>query len=98
MNEKDMVNDYLSALNASLSEYGSVISQCDNEHLRQTIQGLRNTDEQRQYNLYLYAKQKGYYQPAAAAQVQEIQQVKNQLSGSQQPQQTVQNYEPPQMQ
>ncbi|WP_270179002.1 spore coat protein [Alkalihalobacillus sp. CinArs1] len=83
MNEKDMVNDYLSALNGSLINYGSVISQCDNEQLRQTLQQIRNTDEQRQYNLYHYAKQKGYYQPAAPAQMQEVQHVKNQLNGQQ---------------
>lgn len=80
MNEKDMVNDYLSVLNSSLSSYGNVISQADNQQLRQALQQIRNTDEQRQYNLYQYAKQKGYYQPAAAAQQNEIQQVKNQLS------------------
>ncbi|MGA9289368.1 MAG: spore coat protein [Anaerobacillus sp.] len=86
MNEKDMVNDYLSVLNSSLSNYGSVISQADNQQLRQVLQQIRNTDEQRQYNLYQYAKQKGYYQPAAPAQVNEIQQVKNQLSAPQQSQ------------
>ncbi|MCA0985727.1 spore coat protein [Guptibacillus algicola] len=87
MNEKDMVNDYLSALNGSLSEYGSVISQCDNQQLRQALQQIRNTDEQRQYSLYQYAKQKGYYQPAEPADMQEVQNVKNQLNGPQQPQQ-----------
>lgn len=80
MNEKDMVNDYLSVLNSSLSSYGNVISQADNQQLRQALQQIRNTDEQRQYTLYQYAKQKGYYQPAAAAQPNEIQQVKSQLS------------------
>ncbi|WP_347549899.1 spore coat protein [Pseudalkalibacillus hwajinpoensis] len=91
MNEKDMVNDYLSVLNSSLSNYGSVISQADNQQLRQALQQIRNSDEQRQYTLYQYAKQKGYYQPAAAAQMNEIQQVKSQLSS--QPQ----NNQPPQV-
>lgn len=93
MNEKDMVNDYLSVLNSSLSNYGSVISQADNQQLRQALQQIRNTDEQRQYSLYQYAKQKGYYQPAAPAQMNEIQQVKNQLSGAQ----SQQNNQPPQI-
>ncbi|MDO6655438.1 spore coat protein [Anaerobacillus sp. 1_MG-2023] len=93
MNEKDMVNDYLSVLNSSLSNYGSVISQADNPQLRQALQQIRNTDEQRQYNLYQYAKQKGYYQPAAPAQTNEIQQVKNQLTAPQQQQ----NNQPPQV-
>ncbi|MBN8207931.1 spore coat protein [Bacillus sp. NTK071] len=91
MNEKDMVNDYLSVLNSSLSGYGNVISQADNQQLREALQQIRNTDEQRQYNLYQYAKQKGYYQPAAAAQANEIQEVKNQLSA-----QPSQDNKPPQ--
>ncbi|MBM7647736.1 spore coat protein CotF [Bacillus ectoiniformans] len=77
--EKEMVNDYLSSLNASLSGYGSIISQTDNEQLRQALIQMRNADEARQKRLYDFASQQGYYQPAAAAQMQEIQQVKASL-------------------
>ena len=41
MQEKEMISDYLAGLNASLSGYGSIISQCENEELRSTIQLMR---------------------------------------------------------
>ncbi|MDE5412091.1 MULTISPECIES: spore coat protein [Alkalihalobacterium] len=81
MNEKDMMNDYLSMINASLTTYANVISQTDNPQLRQTIQQMRNQDEARQYTVYNAAKQRGYYKPAAPAQPQEVQQVRSELSG-----------------
>ncbi|WP_042224677.1 spore coat protein [Oceanobacillus manasiensis] len=80
LSEKDIVNDYLAGLNASLTGYASYISESDNEQLRQTLIQLRNQDEQRQRNLYNYASQKGYYQPAAPANPQVVQQIKSQLS------------------
>jgi spore coat protein CotF len=84
MNEKDMVNDYLSALNGSIKMYGSIIAQTDNPQLRQALQQIRNEDEQRQYALYNAAKQKGYYKPAAQANPSQIQQVKSELTMPQQ--------------
>ncbi|MCS1350763.1 spore coat protein [Mechercharimyces sp. CAU 1602] len=78
--EKDMINDYLSAINGNLSGYASIIAQTENPQLRQTLQQIRNGDEARQYALYQAAKQKGYYQPAGPANPTEIQQVKSQLS------------------
>ncbi len=80
MNEKDMMNDYLSMINGSLSGYASIISQTDNPQLRQTIQQMRDNDEQRQYKIYQAAKQKGYYKPACAAPPNEISTVKSELS------------------
>ncbi|MDQ0162964.1 spore coat protein [Bacillus alveayuensis] len=79
-NEKDMVNDYLEAINASLTEYSNYIAHADNEQLRQTLIQLRNADEVRQRTIYQYAIQKGYYQPASPANPNEIQQIKSQLS------------------
>jgi len=79
-NEKDMVNDYLSALNASLAGYASMIAQADNEQLRQALIQIRNADEARQRQVYQYAVQKGYYQPGTPATQNEIQQVRSQLS------------------
>ena len=64
MNEKDMVNDYLAGLNASLTSYANYIAQSDNEQLHQTLIQIRNQDEARQRNMYEYAKQKSYYKPA----------------------------------
>ena len=51
MNEKDMVNDYLAGLNASLTSYANYIAQSDNEQLHQTLIQIRNQDEKRQRNM-----------------------------------------------
>ncbi|MDM5157122.1 spore coat protein [Bacillus sp. DX1.1] len=80
MNEKDMVNDYLSELNASLTSYANYIAESNDEKLHQTLIHIRNQDETRQRNVYKYALQKGYYQPAAPANPTVVQQLKSQLS------------------
>lgn len=80
MQEKEMVNDYLAGLNASLAGYGGIIAQCENDKLRVTIQEMRNQDEVRQYALFKIAKEKGYYIPAQQATPEEIATVKQQLS------------------
>ncbi len=77
MQEKEMVNDILSMINSSLTGYAGVIAQCSDQNLRQTLQQIRNADEQFQYQLYQVAEQKGYYKPAEQADQQEIQQVKH---------------------
>ncbi|MGM9926453.1 MAG: spore coat protein [Bacillus sp. (in: firmicutes)] len=79
MQEKDMMNDYLEGLNSSLAGYASIIAQTENEQLRSTLQQLRNQDEQRQYNLFKKAKEKGYYKPAQPATPNEINMVKTEL-------------------
>lgn len=80
MKEKDIMNDYLSMINSSLSGYGSIISQTDNNELRQTIQQMRNQDELRQYKLYKTAKDKGYYKPAQQATQDEVNTVKSEFT------------------
>ena len=80
MQEKEMISDYLGALNASIAGYGGIIAQCENQQLRETIQQMRNQDEYRQYQLYLKAKEKGYYIPAQPATPDEIAAVKQQMS------------------
>jgi len=92
LTEKDMVNDYLSSLKSSLTFYANAISECGNQELRRTFQQMRDADEQRQQRIAQYAIQKGYYQPAALAQPNQIQQVYSQLQGGgQQQQQGMQN-------
>ena len=59
MQEKEMISDYLAGINASLAGYGGIISQCENQELRETIQSMRNQDEVRQYALFKIAKEKG---------------------------------------
>lgn len=43
MNEKDIVNDYLAGLNASLTGYANIISQTNNQQLYETLIQIRNT-------------------------------------------------------
>lgn len=80
MNEKDIVNDYLNGLKSSLTGYATAIGETDNAQLRQTLQQMRDQDEQRQYQIYQIAKQKGYYQPANPVDANELSNVRNQVS------------------
>ncbi|MBO9130831.1 spore coat protein [Bacillus sp. 165] len=80
MNDKDMVNDYLAGLNASLTGYANYITQSDNEQLRQALIQIRNQCESKQRNVYEYALQKGYYKPAAPADPNVAEQLKSELS------------------
>jgi len=80
LTDKEMVNDILASTNASLTKYANVISETANQQLRSTIQQIRNSDEQFQYQLYQMAEQKGFYKPAAQADTQDIQTVKSQIS------------------
>lgn len=80
LNDKEMVNDVLSMVNNSLTTYAGCITETENQQLRQSLQQIRNADEQFQFQLFQIANQKGFYKPAAPATAQEIQQVKSQLS------------------
>jgi len=80
LQDKEMANDILTQTNSSLSNYANCITQTSNQQLRQTLQQVRNGDEQFQYQLYQLAEQKGWYKPAADATQPEIQQVKQQLN------------------
>jgi len=80
MQEKEIVNDVLTQLKGSLGNYAKVIAETSNPTLRQTIQQIRNSDEQFQFQLANVAMQKGYYQPAQPANPTEVQQVRSQLS------------------
>lgn len=82
MQDKDMVNDVLSQVNASLTNYANAISQAANPQLRQTLTQIRNADEQFQFQLSQTATEKGFYQPAKQADQSTISEYKSQLSGS----------------
>lgn len=77
MEEKVMVSDALNAINGCLTRYGEMISQTENQQLRQTLQKMRNETETSQYELYTIAKNKAYYEPAEAANEEEIKHVKS---------------------
>jgi len=78
--DKEMVNDILSMMKSSLTTYASSISECSNQQLRQTLQQIRNSDEQFQYQLYQMAESKGFYKPATQADSKDIQQVRSTVS------------------
>ena len=77
MLEKYMVNDILSQVNSSLTNYATVISQASCPEFRKMIQDTRNSCEMFQYDLYKVAQSKGYYQPAAIATPAEVKNVKD---------------------
>ncbi len=80
MQEKEMMNDVLTGLKSSIANYGRVISECDDENLRRTIQQIRNDCEQYQWQMAKLAEQKNYYQPAEKATDQQVQTVRSQVS------------------
>ena len=55
-----MVNDILSTINCSLVNYATSIAQSSDQNLRQTLQQIRNADEQFQCQLYKMAEQKAF--------------------------------------
>jgi spore coat protein CotF len=79
MQDKIMVNDALSMVKSSITNYASVISECANPNLRSTIQQIRNNCETSQYELFKLAQTKGYYQPAMMANDTDVQHVRSQL-------------------
>ena len=79
MEEKYMVNDILSNSKESLKTYQTVITEAENTNLRQTLQEIRNSSETFQYDLFRIAQLKGYYSPAGAATINEINQVKSEF-------------------
>jgi spore coat protein CotF len=84
MQEQVMVTDALNSLNAGLKSLSDMISQTENQELRQTLQKMRNDAETCQYELYTIAKSKNYYQPAQKATQDEIMTVKNFVNQSSQ--------------
>ena len=79
MQEKEKVNYKLTMVNSSLTNYAKAISDPTNQQLRQTLQQIRNSDEQFQFQLSQMAEQKQFYKPAQVASQQDIQQVKSNL-------------------
>lgn len=82
MEEKVMVSDALNSINGCLTRYGEMISQTENQQLRQTLQQMRNATETSQYELFTLAKNKDYYHPAAPAPQDQIMEVKSMVSSS----------------
>lgn len=77
MNEKNAVNDTLSTLNSIINMLNYSIQQANNKNFRDELILSRNTLEDYQWQLYLIAKAKSYYIPAAPAGQADIDQVKS---------------------
>lgn len=82
MQEKILVSDALAGVNASLKTYGDMISQTENQQLRQALIQIRNSCETSQYELFQIAKERKYYTPAEKATEQEVQTVKTLFQGT----------------
>lgn len=65
MNEKQAVADTLSSTNAIINMLTYSVMQSNNKNLRDTFQNARDQMEALQWEIYLIAKQNGYYTPAA---------------------------------
>ena len=77
MTEKTGVSDVLSTLNSTITLINYAIQQSNNKNFRDTLITSRNSLENYQWQIYLIAKEKGYYVPAAPAGAADIEQVKN---------------------
>ena len=62
---------------AGIKDYEGAIVECANMELRQTVQNIRNSSENFQYELFKLAECKGYYSPAEPAKPDEIAKVHN---------------------
>ena len=80
MDEKTMVSDTLAGINGELVRYGEMITQTENQQLKQTLKQMRNQCEMSQEKLYQVAREKSYYVPAAKATQQEVDHVKSILT------------------
>ena len=76
-----MVSDALAGVNGELVRYGEMISQTENQELKQCLKQIRNQCEMSQEKLYQVAREKSYYVPAQKASQQEINHVKSVLTG-----------------
>ena len=80
MQEKEMVLDILSGAKAGLGNYAKVITECNDQGLRQKFQQMRDSDEKFQFDLYKIAESKGYYHPAPTANPADAQNLQGSLS------------------
>lgn len=82
MNEKESVADTLSGVNALINILNYDVMQSNNKALRDSFVTYRNQLEDLQWQIYVVARDKGYYVPAAPAGMADIDAVKTAVSGS----------------
>ena len=82
MDEKQAVADTLAGVNALINLLNYAVMQGNNKSLRDTFVTYRNQFEDLQWQIYVIARDKGYYIPAAPAGMADIDAVKTAVSGS----------------
>ncbi len=82
MNEKQAVADTLAGVNALINMLTYSVMQSNNKSLRDTFVTYRNQFEDLQWQIYVVARDKGYYIPAAPAGMADVDAVKTAVSGS----------------
>lgn len=80
MTEKICINDVLSTLNSMITMINYSIQQSNNKTFRDELIASRNNLENIQWEVYLLAKEKQYYIPAAPAGAADLEQVKNSIN------------------
>lgn len=80
MQEKEAIGDTLSTCNAVINMLNYSILQSNNKALRDTFVTYRNQMEDLQWQIYVVARDKGYYIPAAPAGQADIDAVKTAVS------------------
>lgn len=80
MDEKTMVSDTLVGINSELVRYTEMITQTENQELKQCLKQIRNQNETSQEEIYQIARTKQYYVPAAKATDEEVQHVRSILT------------------
>ncbi len=80
MQEKEAIGDTLSTCNAVINMLNYSILQSNDKALRDTFVTYRNQMEDLQWQIYVVARDKGYYIPAAPAGQADIDAVKTAIS------------------
>lgn len=80
MEEKYMVNDILNNLKCIIKYYTEGILESENLELRDTVQGLRDSLENFEYELLKISESKGYYIQEQLAESKEIEKIKSDLN------------------
>lgn len=76
MNEKQAIGDTLASCNALLNMLEYSVMQSNNKSLRDSFVNYRNQFEDLQWQIYVVARDNGYYVPAAPAGQADIDAVK----------------------
>lgn len=80
MNEKNSLADMLSSINTAITGATYAIEQSNDKELRDSLIESRTEFEKLQWDIYMIAKDKGFYVPAAPAGEADIAAVKQAIS------------------